>query len=72
MTPWAQAEVQRMFNTSSVWCDLFGAAGVGHSSLFPGGNVTSKNSVPVGGVPVPVMNHSYTWITTAMNLAVKQ
>ena len=70
MTPWAQQEVQRKFNASGSRCDLFAVPGVGHSSLFPNGNVTTKNGVPVAK-PAPVLDHSYGWITEAMGLIVK-
>lgn len=72
MTPWAQTNVQRLFNASTAHarCDLFTAPGVGHSTLFPEGNVTMKNGVSTG-TSVPVMNHSFTWITAAMSLTVK-
>jgi len=70
MTPWAQAEVQAAFNASGARCDLFGALGVGHSSLFPGGNVTSKNGMAVAPA-VPIMNHSYLWMAEALGLVIQ-
>eukprot|EP00041_Stephanoeca_diplocostata_P015553 m.297279 g.297279 ORF g.297279 m.297279 type:complete len:357 (-) comp20077_c0_seq7:2508-3578(-) len=54
MTPWAQLEVQRKFNASGVRCDLHLIQGVGHSSLFPQGNVSAN---------MPVLNHSYLWLS---------
>jgi dienelactone hydrolase len=69
MTPWAQQEVQGKFNASGSRCDLFAAPGVGHSSLFPTGNVTTKNGSPVAK-PMLVLDHSYGWIGSAMGLAV--
>ena len=40
---------------------------VGHSSLFPGGNVTSHNGNPVAKA-IPVLNHSFSWMADAMQL----
>ena len=68
MTPWAQAEVQKRFNSSGVLCDLFTAPNATHSGLFPTPVVGLKNG---GQLPLPlkpVLNHSYDWITTAMKL----
>jgi hypothetical protein len=69
MTPWAQQEVQGKFNASGSRCYLFAAPGVGHSSLFPTGNVTTKNGNPVAK-PMLVLDHSYGWIGSAMGLTV--
>eukprot|EP00039_Didymoeca_costata_P025550 m.13812 g.13812 ORF g.13812 m.13812 type:complete len:357 (+) comp4930_c0_seq1:43-1113(+) len=60
MTPWAQQEVQAKYNATGHVCDLYTAIGVSHTSLFPDGNISG----------IPVMNHSYTWISAALNLTV--
>merc|ERR1712232_1526471 len=70
MTPWAQEEVQRTFNQSGGRCDLFAVPGVGHSDLFPNGMVSSRNGVPILH-PLPVLNHSYLWLTQALKLKLK-
>eukprot|EP01051_Picozoa_sp_SAG22_P009591 SAG22_NODE_808_length_7080_cov_4.802034_5_plen_388_part_00 len=70
MTPWAQAEVQRMFNSSGGHVDLFAVPGHGHGDLMPTGIVATKNGVPVvAAQKVPVLNHSYTWLVQQMKLA---
>jgi hypothetical protein len=66
-TTWAQRDLQTKFNNSGARCDLFAVPGVGHSSLFPDGNVTTRNGVPIAS-PVPVLAHSYGWIADAMGL----
>ena len=71
MTPWAQQQMQAHFNASGARCDLFAVPGVGHSTLFPTGTVQTKNGVPVAGTPLPVLNHSFTWISEAMGLSVQ-
>ena len=67
MTPWAQAEIEAKYNASGARCDVFVAPGVGHSSLFPTGAVR----VPGARVPVPVLNHSFTWLSEALRLQVQ-
>ena len=67
MTPWAQAEIQAKYNASGARCDVFVAPGVGHSSLFPSGAIAA----PGAGAPVPVLNHSFTWLSEALGLAVR-
>ena len=62
MTPWAQTDVQAHYNVSGARCELFAVPGVGHSSLFPGGNVTSSSGT------TPVLNHSFVWLTEALGL----
>ena len=34
----------------------------GHTSLFPGGNVTNASGT------MPVLNHSYNWISAALGV----
>lgn len=69
MTPWAQTEVQKMFNSSGGYVDLFAVPGHGHSDLMPDGIVATKNGVPVAAAEtVPVLNHSYTWLVQQMKL----
>ena len=67
MTPWAQQEVQRRFNASGAVCDLFAVPGHGHSDLMPSGLVSTRNSVPLAD-PVPVLNHSFTWLAEQLHL----
>jgi acetyl esterase/lipase len=72
MTPWGQTELQANYNSSGATCDVFGVPGVGHSTLFPNGTVATRNGVPVPpGTPLPVLNHSYTWLATKLGLDVR-
>lgn len=68
MTPWAQTDEQGHFNSTGGKCDLFEVPGVGHGTLFPTGTVQTKNGAPIPGAPLPVLNHSYIWMTEAMGL----
>lgn len=60
---WAQQEMQRRYNASGARCDLYPVPGVGHSSLFPKGNVSTTDGVPV-------LDHSYAWLSSALGLTV--
>ena len=68
MTPWAQAEVQKHFNSSGVQCDLFTAPNATHSGLFPAPTVGLKNGMQLPPPLKPVLNHSFDWIVSAMKL----
>lgn len=67
MTPWAQTRVQAQFNATGARCDLFAVPGHGHGDLMPAGLVETKNGVRIAH-PVPVLNHSFTWLAQQMNL----
>lgn len=62
MTPWAQRDLQAHYNASGARCDLFAVPGVGHGTLFPGGNVTNSSG------SIPVLNHSYNWLSAALGV----
>jgi hypothetical protein len=67
MTPWAQQELQAKFNATGARCDLFAVPGKGHSNLMPDGLVQTRNGVPLQH-PVPVLNHSFTWLAAQLCL----
>ena len=67
MTAWAQAEVQSKFNATGATCDLFAVPGHGHGDLMPTGLVESRNGIAIA-TPIPVLNHSFTWLAQHMHL----
>jgi hypothetical protein len=60
MTEWGQLELQAIANRTGAIVELFPVPGVGHTSLFPGGNVSG----------IPVLNHSYSWISNKLSLQI--
>ena len=66
MTEWGQLELQGIANRTGARVELFAIPGVGHTSLFPGGKVTNASALPI-----PVLNHSFTWISEALGLAIE-
>ena len=64
MTEWGQLELQRIANSTGARVELFSIPGVGHTSLFPGGKVTNSSGA------IPVLNHSFNWLSDALGVRV--